>query len=68
MGVFYKTAELCVSYRALVHPETIDGDRVSGRLFRIVVVGSHRESATGNPNHVLCRWFVSGAGTVKVVC
>src|SRR5215831_8107218 len=44
--------ELSVRHWRAVDPEAIDRDAMRRRLLRIMVVGSHAERATGNPDHV----------------
>src|SRR5215469_8502227 len=44
--------ELSVRHRRAVDPEAIDRGAMRRRLLGIMVVGSHTERATGNPDHV----------------
>src|SRR5262245_4028510 len=48
-------AELAVRHRRAVDEEAIDGDAMDRRLLRIMMVGSHVEGATRNPDHVWTR-------------
>ncbi len=47
----HERRERRVGDRVSVQPEPIDPDTVGGALFRVVVVGSHEEHATGDPDH-----------------
>src|SRR5215469_570065 len=58
--------ELSVRHRRAVDPEAIDRDAVRRRLLRIMVVGSHTERATGNPDHVTCRIGSLGASACRL--
>src|SRR5215469_14787055 len=48
----HKLLELLIGYGGLIYPKPFYSGRVSRCLFRIVVVGSHYECATGNKAHV----------------
>ena len=50
-----KARKLLVRDLVLVDPETCDSCRVRRRLFRVVMIGSHLECATRNPDHVVVR-------------
>src|SRR5215469_4565654 len=52
---FNKACELLVGYRVSVDPEALNGRGVHRRLFGIMAVRSHLESAAGNPGHVSVR-------------
>src|SRR5277367_3073671 len=44
--------ELPIRNRRAVHPERRDGDTMRRRLFRIMPIRTHAESAARNANHV----------------
>jgi hypothetical protein len=43
--------ELPVGHWRAVDPETVDGDAMDRRLFRVVFVGPHAERTAGNAHH-----------------
>src|SRR5689334_23752653 len=48
---FNKAGELLVGYRVSVDPEALNRGGVRRRLFGIMTIRSHPESATSNPHH-----------------
>jgi hypothetical protein len=48
-------AELPVSHRRAVDPETVDGDAMDRRFFGIMYIRSHAERAAGNKYHIQMR-------------
>jgi hypothetical protein len=51
LGGPYELPELPVRHRIAVHPKTVHRDTVRRRFFGIMLVRSHAESATWNPDH-----------------
>src|SRR5262249_23499732 len=51
----YKTIELLIGDRALIHPEAIDGYVMSRGFFWIVIIRSHKKGSTRDPHHVFRR-------------
>src|SRR5262249_22989249 len=56
LGRLDELAKLFVAHRVPIHPEALDCHFVRRRFFRIVFVGSHEKSTTGDPDHVWERW------------
>jgi hypothetical protein len=52
-GGLDKAAEVRIRHRVAVHPEATHADAVCRLLFRVVVVRTHHERATGNPHGVV---------------
>ena len=51
-GCFDEFAELPVRHRRAVHPERVHRDAMNRRLFRIMLIRAHAESAAGNAHHI----------------
>jgi hypothetical protein len=51
-GGLDEAPELRIGDWRCIHPEAIHPDRVRGRFFGIVVIGTHAKGPVGNPDHV----------------